>query len=234
MNVMLVDDGRTRTLVDSGAGSKWDARGRDIYGLEPREPEEFLAPAGLRPEAIDRVVSSHLHFDHAGGNTVRREDGSLRPAFPGAEYVVQKGELDFARLDNERIRASYFAENYEPLAAESGRLRLVEGDVALGGGVRVCVAPGHTPHLQAVLVEAGGRTLAFVSDLVPTASHVSYPWIMGYDLDPLATLASKKRILARAAREGWLLVFPHDARLPVAVLEEAKGKLRARPASVEA
>ena len=233
MNVLLVEDGKRRILLDSGAGGKWDPRAIDQLGLEPRSAAEVLAPLGLRPEAIDIVVNTHLHFDHAGGNTERGPDGALRAAFPNARYVVQRADLDFARQDNERTRASYLPENFEPLATE-GRFELVAGDVDLVPGVRMRLVPGHTPWLQAVLVDAGDRTIAFLSDLVPTSSHVPYPWIMGYDLDPLATLATKKRILPQALREGWHVVFAHDAKVPVAVLEEIEGKLRARPAPVVA
>lgn len=232
MNVLLVEDGRRKILVDSGAGAKWDARAIDIYGLSVCDAAALLAPAEIRPDAIDIVVSTHLHFDHAGGNTERAQDGSLRAAFPNARYVVQRRELDFARQDNERIRASYAPENFEPLATE-GRFDLVDGDVDLLPGVRLRLVPGHTPWLQGALIDAGDRTIAFLSDLVPTASHVAYAWIMGYDLDPLATLATKKRILPQALREGWQIVFAHDAQLPVAVLEEVDGKLRARAPRVE-
>jgi glyoxylase-like metal-dependent hydrolase (beta-lactamase superfamily II) len=233
MNVLLVEDGRRRILVDCGAGAKWDARARDIYGFETKDAAALLAPAGLRPDDIDVVVNTHLHFDHAGGNTERAADGTLRPAFPKARYVVQRGDLEFARRDNERIRASYHPESYEPIARDGG-FQLVEGDVDLFPGVRLSPIPGHTPWLQSVIVDAGEAKIAFLSDLVPTASHVPYPWIMGYDLDPLTTLAVKKRILPQALRESWRIVLAHDARLPVALLEEVEGKLRARAPQVEA
>lgn len=233
MNVLLVEDGRRRWLVDTGAGVKDDAKFRDLYGLAPKSAEELLAPAGIRPEDIDVVVNTHLHFDHAGGNTARDARGGLVSAFPNARFVVQRGELEFARWDNERIRASYLADNFDPIDLE-GRFDLVDGDVALERGVRVEKAPGHVPHLQVVVIDGGARTVCFLADLVPTATHVPYPWIMGYDLEPLETLASKKRLLPRAAREGWILVFEHDADLPVGVLEEKGGKLSVRPFEPEA
>lgn len=233
MNVLLLDDGKRRTLIDTGAGTKWDDRSRGIYRLEPKDAAEMLAPAGLKPEQIDLVMNTHLHFDHAGGNTTADGAGGLRPAFPNAEYVVQKGELETARWTNERTRASYLQDNFEPLASD-GRLRLVEGDASLSPHLHVRFAPGHTPHMQVVVLTAGERTLAFLGDLVPTASHVPYPYIMAYDLEPLTTLATKKRLLPQAARESWILVFEHDDRLPVGVLEEREGRLRARPLDTEA
>jgi glyoxylase-like metal-dependent hydrolase (beta-lactamase superfamily II) len=228
MNLLLVEDGRRVTLVDSGAGIDWDDRWREIYRLDPRSPAEILEPVGMSPPEIDRVVNSHLHFDHAGGNTRRDEAGAWVPSFPSAEYVVQRGEVETARWDNERTRGSYRRECFEPLLAD-GRLRLVEGDVALDPHLSVRVAPGHTPYMQVVLVGSEEGTVLFLADLVPTATHLPYPWIMGYDLEPLKTLATKKRLLSEAAAGGWRVVFEHDRELPLAVLAERDGKLAARP-----
>jgi len=228
MNLLLIEDGTRRTLVDSGAGTAWDEKSSKIYRLRTRTPEEILAPAGLEPGEIDRVINSHLHFDHAGGNTVPDGAGGYRPAFPNAEYVCQKGELETARQRNERTRASYLDHAYEPLA-EQGRLRTVEGDVEISPGVHLRVARGHTPAMQILLVTTGEGTLAYLADLVPTASHVRYPYIMAYDLEPLQTLATKKRVLPEAAADGWRIVFEHDAGMPLATLVERDGRLEARP-----
>jgi glyoxylase-like metal-dependent hydrolase (beta-lactamase superfamily II) len=233
MNVVLVEDGAKRTLIDNGAGVKWDAKQRDIYGFDLKSPEEILRPTGLTPADIDVVLDSHLHFDHAGGNTGIDLSGRVVPSFPNARYIVQSGELAFARSDNERIRASYIRDNFEPIAA-LGMFDLVDGDARIDDHVEVMQAPGHTPFLHVPVVRTGEHTIAFLADLVPTASHVPYPYIMGYDLEPLRTLASKKRILPLAAREGWRLVFEHDADLPLGVLEDDGGKLRAVPCAVEA
>lgn len=231
LNLLLVEDGRQTMLVDTGIGTKWDDKSRGIYRIEGKTPEEILAPVGLRPDAIDVVVCTHLHFDHVGGNTVRDPRGELAPAFPDAEYVVQRGELEIARWDNERIRASYLPENFEPLV-DRGQMRLVEGETPLSAQVSVLPAPGHTPHMQIVLVRDGETTTAFLADLVPTASHLRYPYIMGYDLEPLATLASKQRILPRAVREDWQVIFEHDGQTAVARLAEESGRVRLRPAEV--
>ncbi len=232
MNLLLIEDGARTILVDTGAGTKWDEKSRDLYGLETRAAAEILAPAGRRPEDVDLVVNSHLHFDHAGGNTERLPDGRLVPAYPNARYVVQQGELETARHVNERTRGSYLAPDFEPLA-EGGRLWVVEGDVWLTPYLELRLTPGHTPFHQVPVVTTRDGTVAFPADLVPTASHVPYPYIMAYDLEPLATLASKKRLLPQAAREAWYLIFEHDAELPVGVLAERDGRLKARPAPVE-
>ena len=147
MNVLLVEDGTKRTLIDNGAGTKWDAKQRDIYGFAAKSPAEILEPAGLTPADIDVVLDSHLHFDHAGGNTELDADARLVPSFPNARYVVQKGELEFARSDNERIRASYLRDNFEPVA-EAGMFDFVTGDARVDDRIEVLLAPGHTPFLH--------------------------------------------------------------------------------------
>lgn len=232
MNVLLIEDGRRRILVDTGAGDRWDERGRLIYRLESRSPDALLAPAGLTPEQIDLVVNTHLHFDHAGGNTVAGEGGA-RPAFPNAEYVVQKGEFEAARTPHERNRASYRADDFEPIRA-AGRLRLVEGDGPVTEEIEVRLTPGHTPFHQVPVVRSAGRALAFLGDLCPTSSHLPYPYIMAYDLEPMASLRSKKQLFPEAAREGWTVVFEHDPATPVGNLMERDGRIAVRPAEAEA
>lgn len=233
MNLLLIEDGRQRVLVDTGAGTAWDEKGMDLYGLETSPAAQILAPAGLRPDQVDVVVNSHLHFDHAGGNTERLADGRFAPAYPNARYVVQLGELQAAKNVNERTRGSYRSQDFEPLESE-GRLSTVDGTAWLTPYLELRLAPGHTPFHQVPVVRTREGTVAFLGDLVPTASHVPYPYIMAYDLDPLATLASKKRLLPEAAREGWVLVFEHDEELPLGVLQERDGRLEALPAPVEA
>lgn len=226
MNLLLVQDGRRNLLVDTGAGPFWDPKQRDIYAMQSKTAAEVLAPAGLAPEDVHVVLCTHLHFDHAGGNTEPDGRGGMRAAYPNAEYLVQQGDLEVAGWGNERTRASYLPHAFEPLLLDK-RMRTVEGEVDLGGGVSVLLAPGHTPWLQLPRITTGEGTVLFLADLVPTASHLRYPWIMGYDLEPLRTLACKKRLLPQAAREGWWLILEHDPELPLCRLEERDGKLAA-------
>ncbi len=234
MNVLLVEDGKRRILVDTGAGNKLDEKQQRIYGIDPRDPDAMLAPAGVPASGIDLVVSTHLHFDHAGGHTARDARGEVVPAFPNATYLIRKDELEVARWNNEKTRASYFPGDFEPLFDRDGRVRLVDRDGEIAPRVSVRLAPGHTPGHQAVLVETGAGTVAFLADLVPTASHVRYPWIMAYDLEPLVSLRTKKTFLPEAVRERWRVVFEHDAAVPLGTIEESGGSLRVTPHPGEA
>ncbi|MBA2460031.1 MAG: MBL fold metallo-hydrolase [Gemmatimonadales bacterium] len=221
MRCLLVEHPDGPVLIDTGLGNKEDAKFHDIYGIENEglegatQLEDALATVGFLPRDVRWVINTHLHFDHAGGNTSMDPEleadprRHVRPTFPNATYVVQKGELEFARHTNERTRASYLPHNFEPIAAAS-RWRLLEGDEEVLPGISVRLTPGHVPYHQAVLVRNGKETAAFVADLIPTTAHLPLPWIMGYDLEPLRTLESKRRLLADAVREGWRLVFEHD------------------------
>jgi len=217
MRCLLIEHDDGLVLVDSGLGNKEGAKFREIYGVENSAPggrtwlEAALAQLGHAPADVTTVVNTHLHFDHAGGNTYMDEAGMVHPSFPRARYLVQRGELHYATHTNERTAASYFPHNWEALQGR-GQLELLDGQREVLPGISVVASPGHVPHHQSVLVDGGGGAIAcFLGDVCPTASHLPLPWIMGYDVEPLVTLESKRRLLARAADEEWLLVFEHDA-----------------------
>jgi glyoxylase-like metal-dependent hydrolase (beta-lactamase superfamily II) len=208
-NCLLVEIGGRRVLIESGNGDKFPAKLKEIYGIDhDRSVAVALAEIGVEPDSIDLVILTHLHFDHVGGCT-RRAGSAVEPVFRRARHVVQRAELDAARRPHERNRASYLAENLEPLLA-AGLVEPVEGEAEVAPGVRVLPTPGHTPGHQSVLVDGGGEKALFLGDVVPTSVHVRLPWVMAYDLDVEGTLASKKRLYARARAERWLLLFGHD------------------------
>ncbi len=230
MNCLVIRAGGKRILVETGAGGKMNPKLRDIYGLDGPFLLEGLRSLDLRPEDIDVVVNTHLHFDHCGGNT-RLEEDRIVPTFPNARYFVQEGELDHAMRPNERDRASYFPENFAPIAA-AGMLSVIEGDHTLTSGVDLIRVPGHTAHMQCVKLTGEGKTAFFFADLVPTTTHLPLPWIMGYDLFPMTTLENKKRWIPEAIREGWIALFAHDARVPAAYLRDREGNWEAEPIGI--
>ena len=216
MRCLLIEHDDGLVLIDCGAGNKENARFIDIYGIQNvgsagrTALEDALAQLGHTPEDIRTVIDSHLHFDHGGGNTYRNEGGEILPTFPNARYVVQRGEFDYASHTNERTAASYFPHNFAPVAA-AGLFDFAEGDKQILPGIRVVPTPGHVPFHQGILLESKGEKAFYLADLVPTAAHLPLPWIMGYDVEPLVTLETKRRILKRAVDEEWLVIFEHDA-----------------------
>ena len=216
MRCLLVEHDDGLVLIDSGVGNKESARFLDIYGIENAgldgrtALESGLAQAGFSIDDVALVINTHLHFDHAGGNTWRNASGEVQATFPKARYVVQRGEHEYALRGNERTSASYFSSNWDAIAA-AGRFDFIDGDRELRTGISVRRTPGHTPHHQSVVLRSGGDTLCFLGDVIPTSHHLSLPWIMGYDVEPLVTLESKRALLAEALAGDWQVVFEHDA-----------------------
>jgi glyoxylase-like metal-dependent hydrolase (beta-lactamase superfamily II) len=225
-NSLLIRTGKRTVLVETGIGNKLSEKMIKIYG-QPAELLENLAAAGVRPEEIDVVINSHLHFDHCGWNTVRMGE-SVVATFPNAKYYVQSGEWKYAQNPSERDAISYLTDNYDPLV-KSGQMELIEGGREIVPGVRVEEFPGHTAHMQAVIVESAGQTACYISDLIPTSAHVDLVWGMAFDLYPLETIASRKRYYERSLPGKWLTVFTHDHQVPWAYVErDEKGKFSAR------
>ena len=219
MRCLLVEHESGLVLIDTGAGNKENEKFHDIYGVENRgesdatQLEDGLRQLGYRPPDIALVINSHLHFDHAGGNTARDAKGNIVPTFPKARYVVQRAEYEYATHTNERTAASYFPHNFVPVF-EREQFDFVRGEKEIVAGISTLPTPGHVPHHQGIRLESDGEVAFYVADLVPTTAHLPLPWIMGYDVEPLVTLETKRRVLTRASKEGWLLVFEHDAITP--------------------
>jgi glyoxylase-like metal-dependent hydrolase (beta-lactamase superfamily II) len=235
LRCLLVETPAALVLIDNGVGNKENEKFRDIYGIEnasthghPTRIEDALAAAGFAADDVDIMIDTHLHFDHAGGNTHIDGDGQVHLSFPRARYFVQRGEFEWAHFVNERVSASYLPANFDPVR-EAGRFELLEGNVEVVPGVSVMRTPGHTPHHQSVMIRSGGQTACFLADVIPTSAHLPLPWIMGYDVEPLVTLESKRSLLAKASAESWLLVFEHD---PVVAWGRLEGS-GSRPALVD-
>ena len=242
LNSLLIRTGKQTVLVETGMGNKLSDRMVKFYG-QPAKLLENLAAGGVAPEDIDIVINSHLHFDHCGWNTVRDENGRIVPTFPRAEYYAPEGEWQYARHPSERDAISFIPENYDPLV-ESGQMTLLKGGEEIVPGISVKTFPGHTTHMQAVIIrgrvandkdgkgtDGKGTTACYISDLIPTTAHIDLTWGMSFDLYPLQTIESKKQYYAQSILEKWLTVFTHDPKTPWAYIEkDAQGKMVARGA----
>jgi glyoxylase-like metal-dependent hydrolase (beta-lactamase superfamily II) len=229
-NTLLIRDGKHTVVVETGAGNKFDAKMREIYGAKQLLPDAFAA-AGVGPEQVDIVINSHLHFDHCGWNTTLCDDGSVAPTFPNARYFAHRGEVEHSRLQLERDRVSYLPRNYEPLIA-NGQMTLLDGPQTIVPGISVDLYPGHTAQMMAILIDSGGRRGCYISDLIPTSAHLDLTWVSGVDLDPLTNIEQRKRFYARAIPEQWLVFFTHDHHSPFGYLrlnERGKPVLHSEP-----
>ncbi len=229
LNSVLVRTGKQNVLIETGLGNKLSERMIKFFG-QPAKLMENLTAGGVSPEDIDIVINTHLHFDHCGWNTVRAGD-KVVPTFPKAKYYVQEGEWQHARTQFERDRISYISENYDPLV-ETGQMELLKGDREIVPGISVKVFPGHTAHMQAVMIESGGQKACYISDLIPTTAHIDLTWSMGFDLFPVDSIASRKKYYAECIPKKWLTIFTHEAGTPWAFLErDPEGHMVAQQAS---
>jgi glyoxylase-like metal-dependent hydrolase (beta-lactamase superfamily II) len=229
MNCLFVETESERILVETGIGDKWAEKEAGIYGIERERPlgQSLREITGTGPEEITIVVNTHLHFDHAGGNTtVDQSSGQVVPTFPNARYFVSREEFEHAAQPHERDRASYLPENWRAIE-QSGQLELKDADYEVVPGLRMETVAGHSRTMQCLRLESGRRTLYGFYDLVPCAAHVPLAWIMSYDLYPVETLEAKRRLLPQAARENWLCLFYHDPDAPLHRIREEDGRLRA-------
>jgi glyoxylase-like metal-dependent hydrolase (beta-lactamase superfamily II) len=240
LNALVIRMPSALVIIETGLGNKLSPRSREIHANHELLPAS-LAAAGIRPEDVTHVLNTHLHFDHCGWNTTLYPDGAIKPTFPNARYFFAAGELAHGRLQLDRDRVSYLSPNYDPLL-ETGQLTLLDPH-GIGGyaphdtrlrnpdapdlplptiqtspeilpGVFVEPFPGHTPDLLGVHITSSGQHAVYTGDLFPTHHHLDPTWVMGYDLDPLRCIEERKRLLARAGPEHWLLIFPHDHHVP--------------------
>ena len=224
MRPLAVEAEWGRLLIDCGAGDKMDAKSADIYALDRRRHlDHALADAGLDAESFDFVLATHLHFDHFGGATARGAGGALGPRFLRATYFIRRAEWDDATHPHERNRASYLQDDFLPLEKASV-IGFYDADQEIQPGVRVVRTGGHTGQHQIVYLESGGKTAVFTADLIPTTAHIQDPWIMGYDLFPMETLAFKKRFIRDAVEREYLIFFEHDPHVAAGYIREKDGR----------
>jgi glyoxylase-like metal-dependent hydrolase (beta-lactamase superfamily II) len=227
-NLLLIETPGGNVLVETGMGPRWTEKERERYEVRPLiDHKHALQSAGLQNDDVQAVIFSHLHFDHAGG-AVLELDGNLLPAFPKARYYAQRGEWEFAHKANARARASYRSDDFEPLM-EQGVLELIDGDKEVVAGVWAKVTGGHTRHHQVVYFESEGKQGVYFADIMPTKSHISPPWVMGYDHYPLESCDIKSEWLARASSEKWLVVFDHEIGVPWGHVTQSDGKFQWQP-----
>ncbi len=231
LNTVVVRTGKHTVVIETGIGNKLSPKMREIFEAKEQLPAAFTA-AGIALDEVDIVINTHLHFDHCGWNTTLTPQGKVVPTFPNARYFAHHGEVEHGHLQLERDAVSYISANYDPLV-ESGQMTLIEGEAEsvteIVTGISVEVYPGHTAQMMAVNIESNGHRACYISDLIPTSAHLDPTWVMGYDLDPVTCIAQRKRFLAKAIPEEWLVLFTHDHHVPmgrIGVNEKGKPFLR--------
>jgi len=240
-NCLFVETASEKILIETGIGEKWTEKQTQMYGIFRTKTfaESLFEKTGCQPKDISIVVNTHLHFDHAGGNTIwdfgfgisdfkmKTENRKLIPQFPNARYFVSESEFSHAEKPHERDRASYLSDDWRPLL-ESGQLELKPAEYEVVEGLTMKQTRGHSQAMQTFCLRRGGETLFGFVDLIPTRHHLPFPWIMSYDLFPMETLEAKKKLLPLAVQENWLCFFYHDFEMPLCRLRQDKDKFFAQ------
>ena len=222
---LLLEDGNKKILIDTGMGTKWNKKMKEIYSIsEEITIESALADNGVKAEDISDVILTHLHFDHTGGST-KNENGKTVPSFPNAKYYVQKQNFDWAINPSNRDRGSYLKENFLSLF-EEGVLNFIYGEEEFDDEIKFIVVNGHTFGQQLIKISDSANTFLYCCDLFPTVSHIPIPYVMGYDLQPLVTVSEKQKILKQAINESWKLFFEHDPDTAFVTLKETEKGIR--------
>ena len=221
LNCLLIRTPTENILVDTGLGNAYDEKFAFLYDVDKSQTDllKSLAAAGVRAADINKVVLTHLHFDHGGGNCVQEGNGEFRSTFPNAVYYINQGELAYAKEPDPRSKPSYLPHTWEPLESR-GQIELISGDKEVAPGVTILSAPGHTPNHQIVKVQSDGLTACFLADLVPTPAHLKTHYVMGFDLDASTAMKNKERVLKQAQAENWLLIFEHSSDIKAGYLTE--------------
>ena len=221
LNCLLIRTPTENILVDTGLGTAYDEKFAFLYDVDKSQTDllRSLAAAGVQAVDISKVILTHLHFDHAGGNCFQEGEGEFQPTFPNAVYYINQGELAYAKEPDPRSSPSYLPYTWESLE-KRGQVAPISGDKEVAPGVMILSAPGHTPNHQIVTATSDGLTACFLADLVPTPSHLKTHYIMGFDLDALTAMKNKERVLKQALAENWLLVFEHSPGVKAGYLTE--------------
>ncbi len=207
---LLAVSNERKIIIDTGNGDKWDDKNRSRYNidLDKINLSSSLEKYGFIPADITDVFCTHLHFDHAGGNT-SIEDGKIVPTFPNATYWIHQDNWDLANSPSEKDRGSYLAENWSVLA-ENGMIEYVTDRKEFLPGIEIMLTYGHTIGMMHPLIKDGNNTVFYAADIFPMAAHVPLAWVMAYDLNPVQTIKEKRSLLPTMVDKNWTVFFEHD------------------------
>jgi len=216
-------------VCETGIGTKLsEKRALQVALREPEGLLHSLHRLGIRPDEVDAVVTTHLHWDHAGGLTLRGEGGTFELTFPKARVFVQRTEWDFAMHPDVRSQSGYIADDFTPLLDGHNLIEFLDGSSEILPGVEVRHVCGHTPGSQVIVMQSGDFACAVTGDVVAMTPHLRVPWTMAADLEPLRLLEKKARLLDEAQKHRWLLVLSHETDQPAGYVE-TDGRWRPEP-----
>ena len=217
---LLLCSDEKKILIDTGNGTKWEEKYRDIYNIDTSRYniENSLTKYGFSADDITDIINTHLHFDHAGGNT-KIDDGSIVPTFPNAKYWVTKEHWQLANHPSQKDSGSFIEHDWKVLA-ENGMIETVNGNEPFIKGIDSYITQGHTAGLLHPMISDGTKTLFYGADIFPLAAHISIPWVMAYDVQPVVTMKEKEILLPKMQDEEWILFLEHDPKIQACTVQQ--------------
>ena len=217
---LLLCSDEKKILIDTGNGTKWEEKYRDIYNIDTSRYniENSLTKYAFCADDITDIINSHLHFDHAGGNT-KIDDGSIVPTFPNAKYWVTKEHWELANHPSQKDSGSFIEHDWKVLA-ENGMIETVNGNEPFIKGIDSYITQGHTAGLLHPMISDGTKTLFYGADIFPLAAHISIPWVMAYDVQPVVTMKEKEILLPKMQDEEWILFLEHDPNIQACTVHQ--------------
>lgn len=223
LNCLFIEVNDVKILIDTGIGNKFSQKYIEIYKVRKHTDLLLqLETLGVKPEDIDIVILTHLHFDHCGYNTVYN-NGVVEPLFKKAKYIVQKNEWEYALSPDERSSPSYIKDNFLPI---EDKIELINGNTEIKDlNLNIIYTGGHSYGHQSVLINCDDKKIFFTGDLFPVALNLKINYTSSFDLFPVDVIKKKKEILSIAEQENWIFVFPHEIYHPAGLPKEIYPKL---------
>ncbi|MED4852802.1 MBL fold metallo-hydrolase [Caldifermentibacillus hisashii] len=206
---ILVEVNGKRFLIESGIGNgKLTDKQKRNYGVtEESKIDESLAELGLKRTDIDAVLMTHLHFDHASGLTLPKEDKFV-PGFPNAIIYCTETEWDVMRNPNIRSKSTYWENNWKGI---EDQVETFHNELEIVPGIRMVHTGGHSNGHAIIIMESEGETAIHLADLLPTHAHQNVLWVMAYDDYPMNSIAEKQKWIPYAEEHNAWFTFYHDA-----------------------
>jgi len=225
--LLLVEDGKRLTLVDTAIGDKQDDKFFSHYYLHGDDTlDKSLAKYGFHRDDITDVFLTHLHFDHCGG-AIKREGEKLIPAFKNARFWSNEKHWNWATAPNPREKASFLKENILPIQ-ESGQLNFLEEGQNYADNIVIRYAYGHTEAMMLPQIQYKDKTILYMADLLPSVGHIPIPYVMGYDVRPLVTMDERQSYWEEIVDKEYILMFEHDPVNECCTLQRTEKGIRVK------
>jgi glyoxylase-like metal-dependent hydrolase (beta-lactamase superfamily II) len=199
-----------KIIIDSGLGhNKLTSKQKRNFGCtEESHIEKSLQNLGIKPDEIDFVLMTHMHFDHSCGLTTEK-NAEYEPFFPGAKIVLSKVEWDEVRKPNIRSKSSYWEKNWE---AVKNNVITFDDSLEVLPGLQMIRTGGHSSGHSIILLENNGEKFIHLGDLAPLHTHLPSLWVSAYDDYPMDSITAKEKWIKYGKEKDFWFTFYHDSK----------------------